>query len=66
MVKTLVINSQQFQHETKSIIQNLENQISQLASSVSKLENQEQLPSQPVINLKQNTSAITLRSGKEL
>ena len=45
MVKALVTNLQQFQQETKSSIQNLESQISQLASSASKLENQGQLPS---------------------
>ena len=39
MVKALVTNSQQFQQETKSSIHNLEIQISQLTSSVSKLEN---------------------------
>ena len=33
---------------------------------MSKLENQGQLPSQPIVNPKQNASAITLRSGKEL
>ncbi|KAL0353738.1 UNVERIFIED_CONTAM: hypothetical protein Sangu_0955100 [Sesamum angustifolium] len=36
------------------------------ASSVSKLESQGKLPSQTVINPKQNASAIVLRSGKEL
>ncbi|KAL0286930.1 UNVERIFIED_CONTAM: hypothetical protein Sangu_2716500 [Sesamum angustifolium] len=40
--------------------------MSQLASSVSKLESQGKLPSQTVINPKQNASAIVLRSGKEL
>ncbi|KAL0362574.1 UNVERIFIED_CONTAM: hypothetical protein Scaly_1212600 [Sesamum calycinum] len=45
---------------------NLESQMSQLASSVSKLESQGKLPSQTVINPKQNASAIVLRSGKEL
>ncbi|KAL0418775.1 UNVERIFIED_CONTAM: hypothetical protein Sradi_1291000 [Sesamum radiatum] len=40
--------------------------MSQLASSVSKLESQGKPPSQTVINPKQNASAIVLRSGKEL
>ena len=73
IVKALATNTQQFQQatqqfqqETKSSIQNLENQVSQLASSMSKLENLGKLPSQPVVNPKQNASAITLRSGKEL
>ncbi|KAK4383928.1 hypothetical protein Sango_3107300 [Sesamum angolense] len=57
---------QQFQLSTQTSIQNLESQLSQLASSVSKLESQGKLPSQTVINPKQNASAIVLRSGKEL
>ncbi|KAL2242611.1 UNVERIFIED_CONTAM: Retrovirus-related Pol polyprotein from transposon 17.6 [Sesamum indicum] len=58
--------TQQFQQQTQTSIQNLESQISQLASSVGKLESQGKLPSQSVINPRQNASAITLRSGKEL
>ncbi|KAK4391633.1 hypothetical protein Sango_1941100 [Sesamum angolense] len=57
---------QQFQLSTQTSIQNLESQMSQLASSVSKLESQGKLPSQTVINPKQNASAIVIRSGKEL
>ncbi|KAK4406294.1 Transposon Ty3-I Gag-Pol polyprotein [Sesamum angolense] len=40
--------------------------MSQLASSVSKLESQGKLPSQTVVNSKQNATAIFLQSGKEL
>ncbi|XP_031101884.1 uncharacterized protein LOC116005787 [Ipomoea triloba] len=40
--------------------------MSQLASTVSRLESQGKLPSQTIVNPKQNVSAITLRSGKEL
>ncbi|KAL0388024.1 UNVERIFIED_CONTAM: Transposon Ty3-I Gag-Pol polyprotein [Sesamum radiatum] len=40
--------------------------MSQLASSVSKLESQGKLPSQTVVNSKQNATAIVLHSGKEL
>ncbi|KAL2228808.1 UNVERIFIED_CONTAM: Retrovirus-related Pol polyprotein from transposon 17.6 [Sesamum indicum] len=58
-------NFQQFQQQTQTSIQNLESQISQLASSVGKLESQGKLPSQSVINPRQNASAITLRSGIE-
>ncbi|KAL2251032.1 UNVERIFIED_CONTAM: hypothetical protein Sindi_2225500 [Sesamum indicum] len=57
---------QQFQQQTQTSIQNLESQISQLTSSVSKLESQDKLPSQFIINPRQNSSAIVLRSGKEL
>ncbi|KAL2246643.1 UNVERIFIED_CONTAM: hypothetical protein Sindi_2516600 [Sesamum indicum] len=80
MMKALVTNTQQFQQQTQASfqqfqqvqqqtqtsIQNLESQISQLASSVGKLESQGKLPSQSVINPRQNVSAITLCSGKEL
>lgn len=40
--------------------------MSQLETSMSRLESQGKLPSQTVINPKQNASAITLRSGKKL
>ncbi|KAL0406655.1 UNVERIFIED_CONTAM: hypothetical protein Slati_3979400 [Sesamum latifolium] len=40
--------------------------MSQLASSVGRLESQGKLPSQPIVNPKQNASAIVLRSRKEL
>ncbi|KAF7822064.1 hypothetical protein G2W53_027519 [Senna tora] len=49
-----------------SSMQNLEQQMSQLATSVSKLESQGKLPSQTETNPKHDASAITLRSGKEL
>ncbi|KAL0413153.1 UNVERIFIED_CONTAM: hypothetical protein Sradi_1517000 [Sesamum radiatum] len=66
IVKTLALSTQQFQQETRASIQNLESQMSQLASSVSRLESQGKLPSQTIINPKQNVSAITLCSEKEL
>ncbi|KAF7839569.1 putative RNA-dependent RNA polymerase 1 [Senna tora] len=49
-----------------SSMQSLEQQMSQLATSVSKLESQGKLPSQTKTNPKHNANAITLRSGKEL
>ncbi|XP_019173570.1 PREDICTED: uncharacterized protein LOC109169147 [Ipomoea nil] len=66
IVKSLATNTQQFQQETRTSIQHLESQMSQLASTVSRLESQGKFPSQTVVNPKQNASAITLRSGKEL
>eukprot|EP00257_Ricinus_communis_P025962 XP_025013376.1 uncharacterized protein LOC107261380 [Ricinus communis] len=45
---------------------NLEAQVGQLASSLSKLESQGKLPSQTIVNPRHNASVITLRSGKEL
>ncbi|XP_052297127.1 uncharacterized protein LOC127902306, partial [Citrus sinensis] len=49
-------------------VQNLENQMSQLATTVSRLESQVlgRLPSQSEVNPKQNVSAVILRSGTEL
>ncbi|XP_024036883.1 uncharacterized protein LOC112096899 [Citrus clementina] len=49
-------------------IQNLENQMSQLATTVSRLESQVlgRLPSQSEVNPKQNVSAVIVRSGTEL
>ena len=68
IVRSLATNTQQFQQEIKTSIQNLENQVSQLATVVNRLESQGsgKLPSQSVVNPRQNVSAITLRSGKEL
>ncbi|KAH9648757.1 hypothetical protein KPL70_025723 [Citrus sinensis] len=68
IVKSLATNTQQFQQATTASIQNLENQMSQLATAVSRLESQVlgRLPSQSEVNPKQNVSAVILRSGKEL
>ncbi|KAJ9129796.1 hypothetical protein P3X46_035244 [Hevea brasiliensis] len=68
IVKALANNTQQFQQETRNSIQNIERQIGQLASSVSKLEAQGsgKLPSQTVMNPRENASAILLWSGKEV
>ncbi|KAF7826031.1 uncharacterized protein G2W53_017195 [Senna tora] len=49
-----------------SSMQSLEQQMSQIATSVSKLESQGKLPSQTETNPKHNVCAITLRNGKEL
>ncbi|KAF7823615.1 uncharacterized protein G2W53_021759 [Senna tora] len=73
IVKSLALNTQQFQmstqqfqNETRSSIQSLESQVTKLATSMSKLESQGKLPSQTEMNPRQNVSAITLRSGKQL
>ncbi|KAH9779128.1 hypothetical protein KPL71_007608 [Citrus sinensis] len=68
IVKSLVTNTQQFQQATTASIQNLENQMSQLATTVSRLESQVlgRLPSQSEVNPNQNVSAVILRSGSEL
>ncbi|KAF7824380.1 hypothetical protein G2W53_022524 [Senna tora] len=73
IVKSLALNTQQFQmstqkfqNETRSCIQSLESQVSKLATSMSKLESQGKLPSQTEANPRQNVRAITLRSEKEI
>ncbi|KAJ8763970.1 hypothetical protein K2173_003752 [Erythroxylum novogranatense] len=58
--------SQQYGNRNDNSRRVHENQVSQLATSLSKIESQGKLPSQTVVNPKQNASAITLRSGKEL
>ncbi|KAK4381432.1 hypothetical protein Sango_2968700 [Sesamum angolense] len=68
IVKSLALTTQQIQQDTTMGLQHLGNQISQLATSVSKLEAQAsgKLPSQTETNPRENVSAITLQSGKEL
>nr|GEW41335.1 hypothetical protein [Tanacetum cinerariifolium] len=60
IVKTLATSTQQFQQDTKTTIQHLENQIGQLATSVNRLESQAlgKLPSQTVNNPKQNKEIV--------
>lgn len=75
IVKSLATNTLQFQQETKQFqqearanIQILENQMSQMATAISRLEAQSsgKLPFQMVENPRENASAIILRSGKEI
>ncbi|XP_073295878.1 uncharacterized protein [Primulina huaijiensis] len=68
IVKALAENTQKFQQETRASIQNLSTQVGQLATSIHKLEAQNlgNIPSQTVVNPRENVSAITLRNCKEL
>ncbi|XP_075494810.1 uncharacterized protein LOC142532384 [Primulina tabacum] len=68
IVKALAENTQKFQQETRASIQNIGTQITQIVTSVSKLEaqNSGKLASQTVVNPKENASAMVLRSGKEI
>nr|POE93169.1 hypothetical protein CFP56_40322 [Quercus suber] len=75
IVKSLATNTLQFQQETKQFqqeakanIQSLDNQIGQMATVISRLEVQSsgKLPSQTIVNPRENASAIVLRSGKEV
>ncbi|XP_073152066.1 uncharacterized protein [Henckelia pumila] len=68
IVKALATNTKKFQQETRATIQNLGNQISQLVTAVNNLEaqNSGKLPSQTVVNPRENASAMVLRSGKKI
>ena len=68
IVSNLASNSLQFQQETKASIKNLETQMGQLAITVGRLEAQMsgKLPSQTVLNPKENVSAVSLRNGRQL
>ncbi|XP_073125943.1 uncharacterized protein [Henckelia pumila] len=68
IVKALASNTQKFQQETRTSMQNQGNQITQLATAVSNLEaqNSGKLPSQTVVNPRENASAMVLRSGKKI
>ncbi|KAG8503072.1 hypothetical protein CXB51_000805 [Gossypium anomalum] len=57
------ISQEKFQTQTQSHLQEIDKQISQLAQTVGRLESQGRLRSQTEINLRENVSAITLRSG---
>lgn len=58
--------TQQFEQDTRASIQNLENQVSQLALTVGKLESHGKFPFHTIPNSKQNAFATTLRNEKEL
>ncbi|KAL5565104.1 hypothetical protein UlMin_028268 [Ulmus minor] len=68
MITALTNSTLQFQNDTKTHLKSIESQFSQLATTMGRLEAQgfDKLPSQTVINPKENASAISLRSGKIL
>ena len=57
---------QSIQQRSDAIIQDLRTQISQIATLMNeqKMQNSSILPYQTIINLKDNVSSITLKSGK--
>ena len=57
-----------FQNNTQASLKNLETQVSQLARELSEIRTQGsgKLPSQTIVNPRENVSAITLRSGKQV
>nr|KAJ0204327.1 hypothetical protein LSAT_V11C500294860 [Lactuca sativa] len=62
IVMSLATSTQAFQPETRASIKNLEQQVSQLATSMGRLESQGKLPAHTENNPKHNVSAISLRS----
>ncbi|RDY10778.1 hypothetical protein CR513_04641, partial [Mucuna pruriens] len=66
--QTISSSNMQFQQNMNATIQDLKMQIAQLANTVSHLQlaGSSNLPSQEIPNPKENASALTLRSGKEL
>ncbi|XP_061349033.1 uncharacterized protein LOC133294399 [Gastrolobium bilobum] len=69
LVKQMATSNLEFQQRTEFIIQNLQTQIGQLATSMNQAQpSSSSLPSQTVPNPKGsgNVSAISLRSGKQL
>ncbi|KAK9691281.1 hypothetical protein RND81_09G186900 [Saponaria officinalis] len=68
MIRALVNNQTRFQQETQNIIKNLENQVDQLATSISRLEAKDSgvLTSTTMTNPEANVSAVSLRNGRQL
>ena len=75
IVKPFATNTLQFQQETKQFqqearanIQSLDNQMGQMETAISWLEAQSsrKLPSQTIVNPRENANAIVLRSGKKV
>ncbi|XP_022865519.1 uncharacterized protein LOC111385368 [Olea europaea var. sylvestris] len=68
IVKSLATNTLQFQQETRASTKSLENQLGQMTTTINMLEAQclGKLPSQTMVNPRENISAILLRSGKEV
>ena len=66
LVKALSTNTIQFQQETKASIRNLE--MGQMAATLSQIQARDsgKLPSQTIVNPRENVNAMTLRSGKQL
>ncbi|XP_074277306.1 uncharacterized protein LOC141600947 [Silene latifolia] len=68
MIRALTISVTQDRAENKQNFKNLENQVSQLATAVNRLEAKQSgtLPSQTVLNPRENVSAVSLRNGRQL
>ncbi|XP_012483008.1 uncharacterized protein LOC105797607 [Gossypium raimondii] len=65
IVERLAVSIEKFQKKTEVHFQELDQQISKLALTVSRLENQEKLSSQTEPNPHQNASVMIVKDGKE-
>ncbi|XP_074293810.1 uncharacterized protein LOC141620976 [Silene latifolia] len=67
MIRALTLSVTQDRADNKQNFKNLENQVSQLATAINRLEARDSnaLPSQTVVNPK-NVSAVSLRNGRQL
>ncbi|XP_074297822.1 uncharacterized protein LOC141628603 [Silene latifolia] len=67
MIRALTLSVTQDRAENKQNFKNLENQVSQLATAINRLEGKDSnaLPSQTVVNPK-NVSAVSLKKGRQL
>ena len=68
LVKAFSTNTIQFQQETKASIRNLEAQMGQMAAILSQIQARDsrKVPSQTIVNPRENVNTMTLRSGKQL
>ena len=68
LVKAMATSSMQFQQTTQAFIKNLKMQMGQMAKEISEIKahGSGKLPSQSLLNPRENASAITLRSGRTL
>ncbi|XP_074288398.1 uncharacterized protein LOC141613560 [Silene latifolia] len=68
MIRALTISVTQDRAENKQNFKNLENQVSQLAIAVNRLEAKQSgaLPSQTILNPRENVSDVSLRNGRQL
>ncbi|XP_074318610.1 uncharacterized protein LOC141655428 [Silene latifolia] len=68
MIRALTISVTQDKAENKQNFKNLENQVSQLATAVNRLEAKQSgaLPSQTVLNPRENVSVVSLRNCRQL
>ncbi|XP_074301415.1 uncharacterized protein LOC141632802 [Silene latifolia] len=68
MTRDLTLSVTHDRADNKQNFKNLENQVSQLATAINQLEARDSnaLPSQTVVNPRENVSAVSLRNGRQL